>query len=65
MLEQFMHRFAYLIIGDVELNASAHILNGGEARFAHHTLQHHAASHADMHLALLQLLFGFVLINSV
>ena len=38
---------AGVAVGDVELDAAAHVLDGGEARLAHHALQHHAAGNLD------------------
>ena len=36
-----------VIVGDVELNAAAHVLNRREARLAHHPLEQHASRHRD------------------
>ena len=35
--------FAHAFVVDVKLNLTRAILNGGETRFTHHTLEHHAA----------------------
>ena len=47
MLERFVLLLARIAVGDVKLDAPAHILDGGEARLAHHAFQHHAAG--DFH----------------
>ncbi len=46
MLEGVVHRFAGDVVGDVKLDAAAHVLNGRETRFAHYAFQHHAAGDA-------------------
>src|SRR5581483_1633103 len=45
VLEGFVLRLADRIARDIELNASRHVLNGGEACLAHHTLEQHAPGH--------------------
>ena len=43
VLERFVRLDAEGIIGDVELDAAAHVLQRGEARLAHDALEHHTA----------------------
>ena len=47
MFEIFVRRFAYALIVDVKLDLAAHVLNGGETRFAHRAFEHHAPRDFD------------------
>ena len=47
-----------VIIGDVELNAAAHVLERRKARLAHHSLEQHAPRYRDAHRRRLELLGG-------
>ncbi|MNV24790.1 hypothetical protein D3C71_1158650 [compost metagenome] len=54
VLEGGIQVFAHGVTGHIELNAAAHvaqrsILHGCKTGLAHHALEHHAASHGDVH----------------
>src|SRR6185503_9176989 len=55
MLEVFISKH---ILRDVNLNPPGSILQRGEARFAHHALEHHAASDLCRRNHLFQFLLG-------
>jgi hypothetical protein len=58
VLERFVGGLAQRVAGNVELDAAGHVLDGGEARLAHHALEHHPAGHGRAHPGRLQFLVG-------
>ena len=50
MFECVVRFLAGVVIADEQLYLSAHVLQRGKARLAHHALQHHAPGHGNMYL---------------
>ena len=57
-LEGVVGRLAHVLPGDVDLDAAAHVLQGGEAGLAHHPLQHHPAGQLHLDRVGLEVLLG-------
>ena len=58
MVEIVQNFLAHAFVIEIKLNLTAHVLNGGEAGFAHLAFEHHAAG--DFHGNALRVKFFFV-----
>ena len=65
MLERFVRLGADGIVGDVELDAAAHVLQRGEARLAHDALEHHTAGDGNGDGRRLERVIGLAVVGLV
>jgi hypothetical protein len=64
-LELVVGLLAHRVAGDVDLDAAAAVLQGGEAGLAHDALEHHAAGHARGRAFAFQLFGGLAAVGGV